>query len=285
MEQKFIDTNGIRLAYIDYGGDGEPFILMHGLSANNRHFDGLITAGLADRFRVLAVDLRGRGLSDKPSGMVYSPEDHARDILGMIDALGYESVVLGGHSYGGLMTMYIAANYPQRVKKMVILDAGVMHPKVKDLIAPALKRLGQPVASFETYLENMKQNPAYHQGVWNDEIVAYYRADVEDLPDGQVLPRSRADVIEAAVDQILEVDWPSTMAKATQPAILIHGYEGVGPELTPPVLTDEGAQQTVSSLPNCQYVRVPGNHYTMLYGDNARTIVDAVASFVHGQRA
>ena len=94
-----------------------------------------------------------------------------------------------------------------------------------------------------------------------------------------------APIFGAAVDQILGVDWPSTMAKATQPAILIHGYEGVGPEPTPPVLTDEGAQQTVSSLPDCQYVRVPGNHYTMLYGDNAHTIVNAIASFVRGQPA
>jgi hypothetical protein len=126
----------------------------------------------------------------------------------------------------------------------------------------------------------MKKIPAYHQGIWNDDIVAYYRADVQDLPDGRVLPRSTADVIGAAVDQVLEVDWPDTMAKAAQPAILIHGVEGVGPAPTPPVLTDDGAQQTLSSLPNCRYLRVQGNHYTMLYGDSARAIVDAIAAFI-----
>lgn len=279
MEQKFIQTNGIQLAYVDYGGSGEPLLLMHGLSANCRHFDGLITAGLATHFRVLAVDLRGRGLSDKPAGMVYAPADHARDIIGMLDALGIEKVLLGGHSYGGLMTMYIGAHYPERVKKMVILDAGIMHPKVKDLIAPAIRRLGQPVESFETYLAAMKQNPAYHQGVWNDDIVAYYRADVYDLPDGRVMPRSTPDIINAAVDQILEVDWPTVMPRATMPGILIHGTEGVGPAPTPPVLPDDGAQQTLSYLPDCRYLRIPGNHYTMLYGDNAHAIVDAIVDF------
>ena len=44
----------------------------------------------------------------------------------------------------------------------------------------------------------------------------------------------------------------------------------------------EGAQQTLSYLPDCRYLRVPGNHYTMLYGDNAHVIVDAVAQFVNG---
>ncbi|MBK8137963.1 MAG: alpha/beta hydrolase [Chloroflexi bacterium] len=282
MQQKFVKTNGIQLAYLDHGGSGEPLILMHGLSANSHHFDGLIAAGLAKHFRVLAVDLRGRGLSEKPTGMVYSPQDHAKDILSMMDALNLDRVLLGGHSYGGLMTMYIGANHPDRVKKMIILDAGIMHPQVKDLIAPAIRRLGQPVESFAVYLENMKKNPAYHQGVWNDEIVAYYRADVEDLPDGQVKPRSTPEVISAAVDQILEVDWPTTMPRATMPGILVHGTEGVGPAPTPPVLTDDGAQQTLSYLPDCRYLRVAGNHYTMLYGDNAHAIVDAVAQFVNG---
>lgn len=279
MEQKVVKTNGIQLAYLDHGGNAEPLILMHGLSANSHHFDGLIAAGLARHFRVLAVDLRGRGLSDKPVGMVYSPEDHAKDILGMMDALGFDTVLLGGHSYGGLMTMYIGANYPDRVKKMIILDAGIMHPQVKDLIAPAIRRLGQLVESFATYLENMKKNPAYHQGVWNDQIVAYYRADVEDMADGRVKPRSTPEVISAAVDQILEVDWPATMPRATMPGILVHGTQGVGPAPTPPVLTDEGAQQTLSYLPDCRYLAVPGNHYTMLYGDNADTITDAIVTF------
>ncbi|MEB2366310.1 MAG: alpha/beta hydrolase [Chloroflexota bacterium] len=281
-EQKFVHTNGIQLAYIDHGGEGEPLILMHGLSANCHHFDGLIAAGLTQHARVLAVDLRGRGLSDKPAGAVYSPEDHARDIVGMMDALGLERANIGGHSYGGLMTIYLGANYPERVKKMVILDAGVMHPAVKDLIAPALKRLGQPVASFEAYLASMKQIPAYHQGMWNEHIVAYYRADVADLPDGRVLPRSSAEVIGAAVDQILEVDWNATMPKATEPAILIHGTEGVGPAPTPPVLTDDGAQQTLAMLPNCQYVRVAGNHYTMLYESAGAQVVSAIGAFLAG---
>lgn len=281
-EQKYVSTNGIRLAYLDHGGSGEPLILMHGLSANSHHFDGLIAAGLTQHARVLAVDLRGRGLSDKPTGAVYSPEDHARDIVGMLDALGLDRANIGGHSYGGLMTIYLGAHYPERVKKMVILDAGVMHPAVKDLIAPALKRLGQPVASFDAYLAAMKQNPAYHQGIWNEYIEAYYRADVEDLPDGQVLPRSRPEVIAAAVDQILDVDWNAVMPRATQPAILIHGTEGVGPAPTPPVLTDDGAQQTLSMLPNCQYVRVAGNHYTMLYGEAGAQVVASIGAFLAG---
>lgn len=53
----------------------------------------------------------------------------------------------------------------------------------------------------------------------------------------------------------------------------------VDPAPKPPVLTDEGAQQTLSSLPDCRYVRVQGNHYTMLYGNNARAIVNAATAF------
>jgi pimeloyl-ACP methyl ester carboxylesterase len=62
------DTNGIHLHYLDYPGDGPTLILMHGLTANAHSFAGLIRAGLSPQLPVLAVDLRGRGLSDCPAG-------------------------------------------------------------------------------------------------------------------------------------------------------------------------------------------------------------------------
>ena len=97
-------------------------MLAPGLTANAHSFDGLMRAGLGDVARVIALDLRGRGESDAPpSG--YAMEDHARDVLGLLDALGLERVVMGGHSFGGLLTYWLAANHPERVERCVVLDA------------------------------------------------------------------------------------------------------------------------------------------------------------------
>lgn len=279
--QKYVETNGIKLAYLDHPGpeNAETLIMTHGLTANAHCFDGLIDAGLNEHYRVISIDLRGRGLSDKPSSG-YSMDDHAKDILGLMDSLGLESAVIGGHSFGGLVTIFMGAHYPDRVKKMIIIDSGLMHPDVRDLIKPSLDRLGKPVESWEKYRDAMRMLPYFHDGFWDENLDAYYRADVEDLPDGTVKPRPTAEAIAEAVDGALGADWPTLMPKAAQPAILINAPAPFGPGNTGAVIRQEDAEKTVSYLPNCTYQAVPGNHLTMLFGDYAPNIVNAIVDFV-----
>lgn len=280
MDQ-YINTNGIRLHYVDHGGTGEVLILLHGLTANAHFFDGLIHAGLNASLHVVAVDLRGRGLSDKPDSD-YSMDTHAQDILGLLDALDLPEAVIGGHSFGGLLTMYIAAKYPERVKKMVILDAGVMHPDTLDLIQPALARLGKPVSSWEIYLQAIKNSPYYTDGFWDADLEAYYRADVETLPDGSVRSYARPAAMLEAVKGGLDADWERLMPLAKQPAILLNAPEGFGVPGSPPLMTYEGAQATVQALGNCRYVQHTGHHYTMVFGKNAPAAIKAITEFLQG---
>src|SRR5512138_8093 len=83
---RFIRTNGLQLHYLEHLGDGLPIVLLPGLTANAHAFDGLIQAGLSPRFHALALDLRGRGLSDAPEDG-YTMADHAADVIGLLDAL------------------------------------------------------------------------------------------------------------------------------------------------------------------------------------------------------
>jgi len=110
---QYAPVNGIRLHLADHSGGEPPIVLLPGITANLHNFDGLLDAGLAPRFRAIALDLRGRGLSDKPA-QGYSIAEHAADVIGVLDHLGLEQVVLGGHSFGALLTAFIAARYPQR---------------------------------------------------------------------------------------------------------------------------------------------------------------------------
>jgi pimeloyl-ACP methyl ester carboxylesterase len=80
MPGQFVHTNRIRLHVLEHPGNGPTVVLLHGLTANAHVFDGLAVAGLAPRYRLLAPDLRGRGLSDKlPTG--FTMADHAADAL------------------------------------------------------------------------------------------------------------------------------------------------------------------------------------------------------------
>jgi pimeloyl-ACP methyl ester carboxylesterase len=276
----YAQVNHIQLHYLDYPGAAPPLILMPGLTVNARSFDGLIAAGLSPALRVVAVDLRGRGLSDKPA-TGYTMEDHARDIIGLLDHLELAQVVMGGHSFGGLLTLYLAANYPDRISKAVVIDAaGEMHPDTLELIKPSVDRLGQTVPSWEQYLETMKSMP-FFDGWWDPLIENFYRADVETLADGSVKPRSRPEAIIEAVEAGLGEDWNRHLANIKQPLLLLNAPGPFGPPGTPPVLPRENALATVNAVANGRYVEIPGNHWTMVFGDSARIMVEAITAFVH----
>ncbi|MEO1646449.1 MAG: alpha/beta hydrolase, partial [Chloroflexota bacterium] len=119
----YVTVNNIQLAYDEHGSGDTTLLLMHGLTANLRSFDGLLKAGLAENYRVIRVDLRGRGHSDKPQ-IGYHMKDHATDIIGLLDALNLETVTLVGHSFGGLLAMYMAGQFADRLDKIVVIDAG-----------------------------------------------------------------------------------------------------------------------------------------------------------------
>jgi pimeloyl-ACP methyl ester carboxylesterase len=280
-----IATNGIHLACYDYPadspGEGPVLLLMPGLTANRHAFDGLLAAGLARRQRVLALDLRGRGMSDKPDGP-YDLASHAADVLDLIAALELERVVLGGHSFGGLLTLYMAARHPGRFERLLILDAALAATtaETRDLIKPALARLGQLYSSWDHYIGLIRQAPYFYGWQWDPMIESYYRADVERLPDGRVQQRSQAVHIGAAIDAVVAEDWPALLAQVREPALLINAVEPYGPPGAPAVVSEAAARETVATLPRCHYVKVPGNHMTMLYGAGATATVTAIEHFL-----
>lgn len=272
----FISTNGIQLHYLDHGENGPPLILMPGLSANARCFDGLVAAGLADHFRLLALDLRGRGQSDKPADG-YTMANHAADVIGLLDALALEQVVLGGHSFGGLLTMYTAAHYPDRVSNLIILDAaGELHPAVRELIKPSLARLEQTAPSWDHFIKQMKAQP-FLEGEWDESLENYYRADVEILPDGTVKSRSNPQAIWQAADLAIDEPWETVLTQIKQPTLMIRAPDDYGPA---PVVPYENAMRTVNAIRNCRYVEARGNHMTMLFTDKAARIVEAITAFL-----
>lgn len=102
MQSKFIQTNGIQLHLLENDIDNslESILFIHGLTANAHAFDAIIQNGLANKYRILLVDLRGRGLSDQPD-TGYTMLDHAKDIIGMLNELAIQSIHIVGHSFGG----------------------------------------------------------------------------------------------------------------------------------------------------------------------------------------
>lgn len=277
----YVEANGIKLHYLDYGGDGPTMVLAPGFTANAHSFEGL-AAGLGGALRVIAVDLRGRGLSDKPASG-YSLEDHANDMLGLLDRLGLEKVIFGGHSYGGTLAYVMAAEYPERVTHCVTIDAPAEPgPAILDQIQPVLDRLEVTFPSIDAYLDHVKSMP-WFAARWNDRIDTFHRTNVQQLPDGSVQSRARPAAIREAITGLLAVDMAAIVASITCPTLLIRATEPLLPDV-PLLFPEEDARRAVASLADCQLVDVGGNHYDVVLGKTAPDAAAAILDFVAPDR-
>ncbi len=272
----FIEVNNINLHYIDYASDGPVILIMHGLTANAHAFDGLVAAGLSPAFRMISPDLRGRGLSEHPA-FRYSIEDHALDIIGLLNHLQLKKVILAGHSFGGLLAFYISVMYPSVVEKLIIIDAAAeMNPNAPQMLSFAMSRFNITYPSFDEYIAKVKEAP--YNIIWDDEMLSYYRADVRVNPDGTVRPLNNlTDILEISY-AVFNMSWPYYVQRVTQPAILLNAEDDY--TMGQPLLPDEKAKESVAMMRYAKYIPIWGNHQTMIYGKGAKQIVAAIKTFL-----
>ena len=127
-KSRFIEANGVKLHYLDYGTAGRrPMLCVHGGSAHAHWFD-YVAPGFTPDHHVLAPDLRGHGDSAWADPQTYSFETHAEDINAFLEKLDLKDVVLIGHSMGGMISLVYAAKYPGRVSRLIVVDSTMLMP-------------------------------------------------------------------------------------------------------------------------------------------------------------
>ena len=130
LEHSYIETNGIKLHVVQAGPkSGVPVVLLHGFPEFWYGWRHQIPALAKAGCRVIVPDQRGYNLSDKPKGVKsYSVLTLVNDIIGLIDALGYEKVNLVGHDWGAVVAWTLAILHPERLHRLSIMN--VPHPAV-----------------------------------------------------------------------------------------------------------------------------------------------------------
>lgn len=126
MKENFIQANGIKLHYIEEG-TGELVILLHGFPEFWMGWRKQIPV-LSKHYRVVAPDMRGYNLSDKPVNISdYKMNILAKDIADLVSALGEKQAIIVGHDWGAAVAWAVGSLHPEVVKKLAILN--VPHPK------------------------------------------------------------------------------------------------------------------------------------------------------------
>jgi len=261
--------DGVSIQLAVWQGKGKEILCVHGLTANCRCWD-VLASSLSPRHKVIAMDLRGRGLSDgPPSG--YSVENHCRDILALMDDQGLERPVLMGHSLGAFISLVFAAKYSQRVDRLILVDGGgklseAQMTKVFAGIKPSLDRLGKVFPDFESYVALLKQAPFLQP--WNSFFETYFRYEVEDV-EGGVRSRVHPKHIEEESGNLKKMDSSQFYKKVMTPTLILRATKGMLAE-DDLVLPADVAERMVREIPKARKVDVEGtNHYSILFQPHA----------------
>lgn len=137
FENKYTIVNGVRLHYVE-GGSGMPLLCLPGWPQTWYSFHTVAPA-LAKNYRVIVVDIRGMGTSDKPAHG-YDKKTMAKDVYELISYLQIKKMHLLGHDIGGMVAMSFANNYPDFVDKLIVMDGA--HPSEGMMQMPLLPQSG-----------------------------------------------------------------------------------------------------------------------------------------------
>ena len=257
--------DGLRLYARDYApGDGEarlPVICIHGLTRNSKDFEEVAPPIAQGGRRVLVLDVRGRGLSDRdPNAANYHVGTYAADVLALMDAAGIARAIFIGTSMGGLITMMLSAIAGPRVAAGLLNDVG---PELApEGIARIASYVGKPM-TIETWDDaaayaketNGAAFPGRPDQFWHDFARRTLRADAQGKPERDYDPAIASAVAPGALPDL----WPLFNGFAAgRPIGLVRGQIS-------DLITADIAQRMKDAAPHLDVTEVPDvGHAPML---------------------
>jgi pimeloyl-ACP methyl ester carboxylesterase len=253
-------VDGLKLHYRDYAGprDAPPILCIPGLTRNARDFEP-VAERFAGEWRILCVDLRGRGESEYDSdSRRYSPSVYVPDILKLLDQEGIADAVFIGTSLGGLCTMLLASTDSDRIAGALLNDIG------PEIDPAGIERIGGYVGTdtrFESWSDaatrlaerNREVFPNWGEGEWMRFVHRVCRA----TPDGIRFDYDMAiaDNFRAVADVPPVDSWPYFRSLAGRPVTILRG--GLSD-----LLASDVADRMAASLEDVELVTIPDVGHT-----------------------
>jgi pimeloyl-ACP methyl ester carboxylesterase len=135
-QDAFATVNGVRLHYVDWGGDGETLLFLMPNGGNVVRQFGALAPQFTSQFHVMGLTRRGLVPSEKPASG-YDTVTLVRDIVTFLDVMGIQRVNLAGHSVAGVEMTRLATDHPERVSKLVYLDAANDYKRLAEIASEA----------------------------------------------------------------------------------------------------------------------------------------------------
>lgn len=300
-KSEFVEANGLRLHYLDWGGSGTVLMFLAGMGGSAYIFNEFAPR-FVDSFHVMALTRRGHGDSDYPT-KGYDANTLTDDLRQCLDALKIEKVILAGHSMANVEMCHFAALYPERVIKLIFLDAAMDRSSAafKAMIAKnPMGRIEVPGAyddyySFEDYAASVRKHPMY-AAVWCPSIEEDLSHAVRKSDDGRIMDKMSMTIgsalrdtlssyvpedskIQAPVlsfyaisnaDDFLSVDYIPEDLKA----LIAAYYDSIRPPLQREVI-----DQFRRDVPHARVVEIPNGHHCCFI-KNAEIVFEEMNNFL-----
>ena len=285
VAHRYADLAGLRLHYVE-AGEGPLVVLLHGFPEFWFSWRFQIPALAAAGFRVVAPDMRGYNLSDRPKGVdSYALERLARDVERLIDALGEERAVVVGHDWGGIVAWAVAILHPERVERLAILN--VPHP---ERFSRGLRTPRQLLRSSYAFFFQIPWLPervlragdfALVRSVFRNDPVRPETFDEDDI-DRYIEALSRPGALTAAINYYRALARRApTVARALRrrieaPVMVIWGQSDL-------FLVSELAEPDPALVPDVRLERLPdASHWVQQ--DRPEKVNALLLDFLKGQR-
>lgn len=281
-------TSGVELARTEWGRGDAPraALLVHGLTGRAGAFEALAErldptrAIPGGAWRFVAPDLRGRGASrDVVARGEGGIPEHARDLVSLLDREGLEEVVFVGHSLGAMIGVHLAAEHPERLAGLVLIDGGAdVTEEIRALTSPAVERLDRSYPSREAYVEFVKNLPIFGDR-WDEPLQRYFAGDVYE-EEGEWLPLADREAVRRDGEKLAGFPLNERHGRIRCPTLVLLSTVGL---LNPDegfILPPEEARRMTQVIPDCKLVEVGDtNHYDVLYSA-PETTVEAVRAYL-----
>ncbi|WP_131738219.1 alpha/beta fold hydrolase [Actinomadura roseirufa] len=253
-------VRGLRLAFADHGGPGTPVLALHGHFGRAGAFAGL-AAALAPRFRVIALEQRCHGLSERHHDV--SPDAYVADAAAFARSLDLGPLAVLGHSMGGVVAFRLAARHPELVRALVVEEGGALN-RPPEVAHPVLDVRDWPQTA-PTLAELRRRVEA--RGIPD---AGYFLESAVERPDGWGFLFDHQDMTRS--QEALIGDWWPDWLASTCPALLVHGRDST-------VLPTRMAREMAARRPDTTLREFPGcGHW--VHDDDPRGFASAVRDFL-----
>ena len=253
-----------------------PTVLaVHGITASHRCWP--LVAEELPGVRVIAPDLRGRGLSNT-LGAPFGLEQHVADLVAVLDHLGIDRVAVLAHSMGAFVAVTLAATHPDRVSSLTLVDGGLPLDAPAEpaqgqaaLLGPAAERLSMTFPDREAYRDFWRRHPAFCSH-WSDAVQGYVDYDLQGEPPA-LRPSGSLEAVSTDVAQLFGGEtYTAALGAIAAPTTFLRAPRGLLDE--PRALYRAERAREHPTIEGMRVVEVDDvNHYTVILGRAGAQVV------------